>query len=626
MSGIIGYIGPRQIVPVLLHGLRRLEYRGYDSAGLAVADEGRVHVRRAAGKLRQLEEVIRLHPLDGTYGIGHTRWATHGRPTVENAHPHCDCSGRLAVVHNGIVENYLTLKHRLLEEGHTFRTETDTEVIAHLIEKQLAEQMAEGSDPELRLERAVRAALGEMSGVFALAILSADVPETIIAVRCGPPVVIGIGRDEYFVASDALAFLYYTRDVLFLEEGQMAVLTRRGVRVSDLVGNPVTPRVERIGWEPILVEKGGFPHFMLKEIYEQPRALRELMAAHVSSDGRHVRFEEIEMSEEQLRQIRRLQLVGCGGSWHAALAGEFLLEHIARLPTEVDYSSEFRYRDPLLDAGTLVVALSQSGETADTLAAAREARRRGAPVLAICNVRGATLTREVQGTIYLQAGPEIGVAATKTFTAELMALFLLAVYLAEHRGTLDDAQREMLLRDASALPEKLERILARDDEIRDLARELARAPAAFLLGRGLHYPMALEGALLLKELAYMYAEGYPAGEMKHGPNALIDDELPLIAINTRDPASPTSQLLYEKTLANIVEVKAREGRVLGIVTEGDQEVRHVADRLLEIPAASYWLSPILAIVPLQLLAYHVAVLKGCDVDQPRHLAKSVTVE
>jgi glucosamine--fructose-6-phosphate aminotransferase (isomerizing) len=626
MSGIIGYIGPRQIVPVLLHGLRRLEYRGYDSAGLAVADEGRVHVRRAAGKLRQLEEVIRLHPLDGTYGIGHTRWATHGRPTVENAHPHCDCSGRLAVVHNGIVENYLTLKHRLLEEGHTFRTETDTEVIAHLIEKQLAEQIAEGSDPELRLERAVRAALGEMSGVFALAILSADVPETIIAVRCGPPVVIGIGRDEYFVASDALAFLYYTRDVLFLEEGQMAVLTRRGVRVSDLVGNPVTPRVERIGWEPILVEKGGFPHFMLKEIYEQPRALRELMAAHVSSDGRHVRFEEIEMSEEQLRQIRRLQLVGCGGSWHAALAGEFLLEHIARLPTEVDYSSEFRYRDPLLDAGTLVVALSQSGETADTLAAAREARRRGAPVLAICNVRGATLTREVQGTIYLQAGPEIGVAATKTFTAELMALFLLAVYLAEHRGTLDDAQREMLLRDASALPEKLERILARDDEIRDLARELARAPAAFLLGRGLHYPMALEGALLLKELAYMYAEGYPAGEMKHGPNALIDDELPLIAINTRDPASPTSQLLYEKTLANIVEVKAREGRVLGIVTEGDQEVRHVADRLLEIPAASYWLSPILAIVPLQLLAYHVAVLKGCDVDQPRHLAKSVTVE
>jgi glucosamine--fructose-6-phosphate aminotransferase (isomerizing) len=626
MSGIIGYIGPRQIVPVLLHGLRRLEYRGYDSAGLAVADEGRVHVRRAAGKLRQLEEVIRLHPLDGTYGIGHTRWATHGRPTVENAHPHCDCSGRLAVVHNGIVENYLTLKHRLLEEGHTFRTETDTEVIAHLIEKQLAEQMAEGSDPELRLERAVRAALGEMSGVFALAILSADVPETIIAVRCGPPVVIGIGRDEYFVASDALAFLYYTRDVLFLEEGQMAVLTRGGVRVSDLVGNPVTPRVERIGWEPILVEKGGFPHFMLKEIYEQPRALRELMAAHVSSDGRHVRFEEIEMSEEQLRQIRRLQLVGCGGSWHAALAGEFLLEHIARLPTEVDYSSEFRYRDPLLDAGTLVVALSQSGETADTLAAAREARRRGAPVLAICNVRGATLTREVQGTIYLQAGPEIGVAATKTFTAELMALFLLAVYLAEHRGTLDDAQREMLLRDASALPEKLERILARDDEIRDLARELARAPAAFLLGRGLHYPMALEGALLLKELAYMYAEGYPAGEMKHGPNALIDDELPLIAINTRDPASPTSQLLYEKTLANIVEVKAREGRVLGIVTEGDQEVRHVADRLLEIPAASYWLSPILAIVPLQLLAYHVAVLKGCDVDQPRHLAKSVTVE
>ncbi len=626
MSGIIGYVGPRQIVPILLHGLRRLEYRGYDSAGLAVVDEGRLEVRRAAGKLRQLEELIRLQPLDGTYGIGHTRWATHGRPTTENAHPHCDCSGRLAVVHNGIVENYLALRSRLTEEGHAFRTETDTEVIAHLIEKHLQELATSALDPDVRLEKAARAAVRDMTGVFAVALISADVPETIVAVRQGPPVVIGIGREEYFVASDVLALLYYTREVCFLEDGQIAVLMRRGVRIRDLEGNAVTPRLERIGWEPILVEKGGFPHFMLKEIYEQPRALRELLKAHTAADGRSVRFEEIEMDKEQIRQIRTLRLVGCGGSWHAALAGEFLIEHLARLPTEVDYSSEFRYRDPILDEGTLVVALSQSGETADTLAAVREARRHRAPVLALCNGRGATLTREAQGTIFLHAGPEIGVASTKAFTAELMALYLLAVYLGEQRGTLAAEQRERLLREAWMIPEKLERVLAKDDDVRELARQFARAPAAFFLGRGLYYPIALEGALLLKELAYVYAEGYPAGEMKHGPNALIDEHLPIVVINARDPESPLSQLLYEKTLANIIEAKAREGRVLGIVTEGDVEVRQVADGLLEIPVASYWLSPILATVPLQLLAYHTAVLKGCDVDQPRHLAKSVTVE
>ncbi|MCS6817298.1 MAG: glutamine--fructose-6-phosphate transaminase (isomerizing) [Blastocatellia bacterium] len=626
MSGIIGYVGPRQIIPILLHGLRRLEYRGYDSAGLAVVDEGRLEVRRAAGKLRQLEELIRLQPLDGTYGIGHTRWATHGRPTAENAHPHCDCSGRLAVVHNGIVENYLALKHQLAEEGHTFRTETDTEVIAHLIEKYLQEPTTRALDPEVSLEKAVRAAVREMTGVFAMAIISADVPETIVAVRQGPPVVIGLGHEEYFVASDVLALLYYTRDVFFLEDGQIAVLTRRGVRVSDWEGNAVTPRLERIGWEPILVEKGGFPNFMLKEIYEQPRALRELLKAHTSPEGRSVHFEELEMTEEQIRQIRTIRLVGCGGSWHAALAGEFLIEHLARVPTEVDYSSEFRYRDPILEEGTLVVALSQSGETADTLAAVREARRRGAPVLAICNVRGATLTREANGTIFLQAGPEIGVASTKAFTAELMALYLLAIYLAEQRGTLTTEYRERLVREAWLIPEQLERVLAKDDAIRELARSFARVPAAFFLGRGLFYPIALEGALLLKELAYLYAEGYPAGELKHGPNALIEAHLPIVVINARDPESPLSQLLYEKTLANIIEAKAREGRVLGIVTEGDVEVRQVADDLLEIPTTSYWLLPILATVPLQLLAYHTAVLKGCDVDQPRHLAKSVTVE
>ncbi|HXF04570.1 MAG TPA: glutamine--fructose-6-phosphate transaminase (isomerizing) [Blastocatellia bacterium] len=618
MSGIIGYVGNRDIVPLLLGGLRRLEYRGYDSAGIAVGGGGRLEVRRAAGKLRNLEEVVRLHPLDGTYGIGHTRWATHGRPTEQNAHPHCDCTGRIAVVHNGIIENYLTLKNTLAAEGHVFKTDTDTEVIAHLIEK----YSADGSP----LEAAVRRTVRELEGIFALVIISADLPDTLIVVREGSPVVIGVGRDEYFVASDAPAILYHTRDVVFLGDHHLGVITREGVRISDFDGNTVTLPVERIGWDPISVEKGGFPHFMLKEIFEQPRAVRETLARYISSDRRSVVLDDLDVSEDHLRQLRSIRLVACGGSWHAALCGKFMIEALARIPVEVDYSSEFRYRDPILDDRTLVLAVSQSGETADTLAAVREARGKGARVLAICNVRGSTITREVDGTIYTYAGPEIGVASTKAFTTQLVALLLFSLSLGRLREEISHEHAQRLLAALLTVPSHLERLLTKDDRIMALAREFFRASGFFFLGRGINYPIALEGALKLKELSYVYAEGYPAGEMKHGPNALIDEHLPVVAINPRDPESTASRVLYEKTLANIVEVKARDGIVIGVVSEGDEDVRQVADRIIEIPTVPHLLLPILAIVPLQLLAYHIAVLRGCDVDQPRNLAKSVTVE
>jgi glucosamine--fructose-6-phosphate aminotransferase (isomerizing) len=618
MSGIIGYVGDQQIVPVLVGGLRRLEYRGYDSAGIAVVDNGRFEIRKASGKLRNLEEAIRLRPLDGTYGIGHTRWATHGRPTDENAHPHIDCQRRIAVVHNGIIENYLSLKHVLLEEGHVFKTETDTEVIAHLIERQL--------DSGLGVEAAVRQTVREMDGVFALALISADVPDTIFAVRQGPPVVIGLGRNDYFIASDAVAILYYTREVFFLGDRQLSVITRDGVRVSDFDGNTVTPSVERISWNPIQVEKGGFKHFMLKEIYEQPRAIRETVAEYASPESGKVRLDELDISEDTIRQANSLRLVACGGSGHAALAGKFMIEQLARVPTEVDYASEFRYRDPIVDDHTIVVAVSQSGETADTLAAVREARQRGARVLAVCNVLGSTITREAQGTIYTHAGPEIGVASTKAFTAQLAALYLLAIYIGRVRERITDDAARNLIGGLFEIPAKLERVLGQDEPINELARDLYRHQGFFFLGRGINYPIALEGALKLKELSYAHTAGYPAGEMKHGPNALIDEHLPVIVINSLDRQSVASRLLYEKTLANIVEVKARDGRVIAVVTEGDQEVREIADRIIEIPVASQLLSPILASVPLQLLAYHIAVHRGCDVDQPRNLAKSVTVE
>lgn len=620
MCGIVGYVGDKQVVGVILDGLKKLEYRGYDSAGIAVVDDhGDLTIRRAEGKLRNLEEAIRLRPLDGTYGIGHTRWATHGRPTEENAHPHRDCSGHVVVVHNGIIENFLPLKRKLLEEKHTLVTETDTEVIAHLIEKYLKED-------EPTLEGAVRRAVAQLRGIYALAIMSSDEPEKIVAVRQGPPIVIGLGQNEYFVASDVPPVLYHTRDVFFLGDGEMAVLTRDGVTVTDFEGNPVSPAVQRITWDPIAAEKGGFKHYMLKEIYEQPRAVRDTTIGRVSQTTGRVYLDEMEITEAEFRQFTSVKAIACGTSLHAAMAGKYMLEELARIPVEIDYASEFRYRNPLLDEKTLVVAISQSGETADTIAAVRESKEKGAKILSICNVQGSMLTRESHGTVLTHAGPEIGVASTKAFTSQMTVLYLLALHLGQQRGVVTAEQSLAHVRELNSLPVKMETLLNCDDQVEKLAREFHRAHDFLYLGRGINYPIALEGALKLKEISYIHAEGYPAGEMKHGPNALIDEDLPVVVVCTRDENSDASKLRYEKTLSNMVEVKARDGVVIAVVTEGDNDARQIADHVIEIPSASDLTSPILSIIPLQLLAYHIGVRRGCDVDQPRNLAKSVTVE
>ncbi len=617
MCGIVGYIGEQRAVPIILEGLKRLEYRGYDSAGLAVfcADD-KLEVRRAKGKLRNLEDAIRLSPVEGSFGIGHTRWATHGRPTEENAHPHRDCKGDIVVVHNGIVENYLALKKRLQAEGHVFKTETDTEIIAHLVEKHF----------KGNLEEAVRGAVKELAGVFALAVISRSDPNKIVAARSGPPVVIGIGDNEYFVASDVPAILNHTQDMFFLADGDMAILTKEGVRLSDFNGRPVTRQVSHVLWNPIEAEKGGYQHFMLKEIFEQPRAVRDTTLGRVGQETGRIFLDEMDISQAAFARFRQVKIIACGTSWHAGLAGKFMIERLARLPVEVDYGSEFRYRDPIVPDDTLTVVISQSGETADTLAAQREAKQKGSQTLAVCNVVGSMITREASGTIYTHAGPEIGVASTKAFTCQLTALFILAMHLGQANGRLDESTSRCLVQELLRIPGKLESVLSHDAVYESLARTLHHAKDALFLGRGIHYPIALEGALKLKEISYIHAEGYPAGEMKHGPNALIDENLPVVVLATHDPASDDSRVLYEKTLSNVQEVKAREGVVVAIVTEGDEEVRKSADHVIEIPASTDLLSPILEIVPLQLLAYHIAVRRGCDVDQPRNLAKSVTVE
>ncbi|HEX7998350.1 MAG TPA: glutamine--fructose-6-phosphate transaminase (isomerizing) [Pyrinomonadaceae bacterium] len=620
MCGIVGYVGNKQVVPVIIDGLRKLEYRGYDSAGIAVVDEGHdLEIRRAEGKLRNLEEAIRLQPLDGTYGIGHTRWATHGRPTEENAHPHRDCTGRVVVVHNGIIENYLQLKERLRASDHRFVTETDTEVVAHLIEEYLK--------VERSFEGAVRRAVLDLHGIFALSIISADEPDTIIAVRQGPPVVIGLGDGEFFVASDIPPILQHTRDIFFLGDGEIAVLTRDAVRVTDFEGNGVEPTQQRITWDPIMAEKGGFKHFMLKEIYEQPRAVRDTVQGRVSLDTGRIFLDEMKnITEADFKRFTSIKIAACGTSWHAGLAGKYMIEQLARVPVEVDYASEFRYRDPVLDEETLTLVISQSGETADTIAALREAKERGAKVLAVCNVQGSMIMREADGTILTHAGPEIGVASTKAFTAQMIALYLFGLYLGQLRGTLTQDEARHHAQQLAELPVKLEHLLNESDSIEELAKEFFRSTDFLYLGRGINFPVALEGALKLKEISYIHAEGYPAGEMKHGPNALIDERLPVVIINTREEGNRASELRYEKTHSNIVEVKAREGVVLSILTEGDTMSSVVSDHIIELPPASDLLSPILAVIPLQLLAYHIAVRRGCDVDQPRNLAKSVTVE
>ncbi|MDX6712928.1 MAG: hypothetical protein QOH96_3944 [Blastocatellia bacterium] len=619
MCGIVGYVGNKQVVPVILDGLRKLEYRGYDSAGIAVVDEGHhLEIRRAEGKLRNLEESIRLQPLDGTYGIGHTRWATHGRPTEENAHPHRDCTGRIIVVHNGIIENYLQLKERLRLGDHRFVTETDTEVVAHLIEEYLKDGRG--------FEEAVRKAIQDLRGIFALSIISADELDTVIAVRQGPPVVIGLGDGEYFVASDIPPILQHTRDIFFLGDGEIAVLTKDSVRVTDFYGSPVEPQQQRITWDPIMAEKGGFKHFMLKEIYEQPRAIRDTVQGRISLDTGRVYLDEMNITESEFKRFTSIKIAACGTSWHAGLAGKYMIEQLARVPVEVDYASEFRYRDPVLDANTLLLVISQSGETADTIAALREASERGSKVLAICNVQGSMIMREADGTILTHAGPEIGVASTKAFTSQMIALYLFGLYLGQVRGVLGAEEAKHHAQQLAELPVKIEHLLNGSDEIEELAKEFFRSTDFLYLGRGINFPVALEGALKLKEISYIHAEGYPAGEMKHGPNALIDERLPIVVINTREEGNKASELRYEKTHSNIVEVKAREGVVISVLTEGDEISSSVSDHIVEIPDSSDLLSPILSIIPLQLLAYHIAVRRGCDVDQPRNLAKSVTVE
>jgi glucosamine--fructose-6-phosphate aminotransferase (isomerizing) len=624
MCGIVGYVGKKQVVPVIIDGLRRLEYRGYDSAGIAVAGNGDgLQVRRAEGKLRNLEEVIRAKPLDGTYGIGHTRWATHGRPSEENAHPHRDCTGRIVVVHNGIVENYLSLKRKLIEEGHKFTTETDTEVIAHLVEKYF---LKTGNGHRPPLEDAVRKAVKELTGVFALSVIAADDPNKIVAARNGPPAVIGLGKDEYFVASDVPAILYHTRDLFFLGDGDLAVITAAGVKLTDFDGTPVERKIQHVTWDPIMAEKGGFKHFMLKEIYEQPRAVKDTTLGRVSQDTGHIFLEEMEITEGEFRAAKKINIAACGTSWHAGQAGKFMIESLARIPVEVDYASEWRYRDPIIPSDTITLLITQSGETADTIAAQREAKAKGSKTLAICNVVGSMVTREAQGTIYTHAGPEIGVASTKAFTAQLTALYLFALYLGQVRGTLTPEQLKSEVHELTRLPGKLEQILTHEEKCEELAKTYSRAQDFLFLGRGIHYPIALEGALKLKEVSYIHAEGYPAGEMKHGPNALIDESLPVVIVATRDPNDPLSVVRYEKTMSNLKEVKARSGQVIALATEGDEEIKEAADHVIYVPSAPEELAPILEIVPLQLLAYHIAVRRGCDVDQPRNLAKSVTVE
>jgi glucosamine--fructose-6-phosphate aminotransferase (isomerizing) len=606
MCGIMGYIGGENAVPILLEGLKRLEYRGYDSAGIAVINGGQLAIRKAVGKLKNLEGVVWGNPPSGTIGIGHTRWATHGRVTELNAHPH-ETEG-FVLVHNGIIENYLVLKEKLIAEGHTFQTETDTEIIVHLIAKYFAGD----------LTSAVHHALREVIGAYAIAVLSTDDPNTVVGARSGCPLVVGLGQGAYFLASDVPAVLNYTREVIFLDDGEVATLTREGVRVTTLNGNAVRKDVRHVTWDPIMAEKGGYKHFMLKEIFEQPRAVLDTFRGRVIPETGTAMLDLGSMARS-LAEIDRILLVACGTSWHAALIGKYTLEEMARIPVEVDYGSEFRYRQPVLDQRTLFVGLSQSGETADTIAAAREAKRLGAAVIAISNVMDSTLAREADGVFYTHAGPEIGVAASKTFTTQLISMYLLGMALGRQRDTLSEAQGKKLAQDLLQIPRLMEAVLEQEEAVAELARQFATKRDFLFLGRGLLYPIALEGALKLKELSYIHAEGYAGGEMKHGPIALIDQEVPVVIL------APRSHV-YDKILSNLEEIKARDGIVIAVGTEGDDELKRHAHHVLYLPDVPELLQPLLAVLPLQLLAYHIAVRRGCDVDQPRNLAKSVTVE
>jgi len=610
MCGIVGYVGHRTCLPILVEGLKRLEYRGYDSAGVAVQENGSIQVVKAAGKIRELESRLARVHLTGTAGVAHTRWATHGAPNDVNAHPHTDASGAVALVHNGIIENYSVLKNALQAEGYRFRTETDTEVLAVLISKYLKRG--------LKLEQAVGKALADVEGTYGIAVMCASEPGTLVGARKGSPLVVGVSDGEYFLASDVAPIVEHTRQVVYLDDGEMAVLSPDGFHTATIEHERVDKMVHEVDWDLAQIEKGGFDHFMLKEIFEQPESVRNSMRGRINSDEGLARLGGLNMTPEETREIRRLIILACGTSWHAGLIGEYMIEEHARIPVEVEYASEFRYRNPIVDEGTAVVVISQSGETADTLAAMREAQRKGARSLGIVNVVGSTIARESGGGVYIHAGPEIGVASTKAFTSQVSVLALLTLALGRQREMSRETGIEVA-RELEAIPGKIEAILKRNDAVRRIA-ELYKHHNNFLyLGRGYNLPVALEGALKLKEISYIHAEGYPAAEMKHGPIALIDDNMPVVFICTRDSA-------YDKVMSNMSEVRARAGRIIAVATEGDTEVVTRADHVIYVPQTLPMLQPMLSVVPLQLLAYHIAVLRGCDVDQPRNLAKSVTVE
>ena len=610
MCGIVGYVGHRDAVSFILPGLRRLEYRGYDSAGIATVSKMALDVRKTAGKIADLETLLAADPPQGTLGVGHTRWATHGRPSDANAHPHLDCQSQVAIVHNGIIENYRELRKALVADGHRFRSQTDTEVIVHLIERYQTNGLA----------GAVLRAVRDLQGAYAVACIASNAPDTLVAFRRGSsPLVIGFGHEEMFVASDIPALLGQTREILVLDEGELAVVTPEGLTLRTLDGVPIRRHPSTVPWEGEAAEKAGYPHFMLKEIFEQPEAIRNTLRERVDPEGPDVRIPELGLKDRELAGLNRLCFVACGSSWHAALVGKYLVEAFARLPVEVDIASEFRYRHPVLDSRVLTVPISQSGETADTLAALREARDQGSRAVAICNVVGSSLAREADGVVYTRAGIEIGVASTKAFTAQLAAVTLLALKLGLARDLVDPALVRQVVKGLSELPDLMSVVLGQSDAIRRVAERFVACDHFLYLGRGLHFPLALEGALKLKEISYIHAEGYPAGEMKHGPIALIDARMPVVAIAPRGAT-------YEKMTSNIEEVKARDGVVIAVATEGDEEIEAKADLVIPIPPSLEWLQPILIALALQLLAYHLGVLRGCNVDQPRNLAKSVTVE
>ncbi len=613
MCGIVGYTGPRDCLPILIGGLERLEYRGYDSAGVAVVtgdspDDYSLEIRKEEGKLQGLKDLVEAQPVSGTFGIAHTRWATHGAPNQINAHPHTDETDHIALVHNGIIENCDALREMLKTKGHTFHTETDTEVLCHLV----------GEYWDGSLEKAVAAALRIVEGAYGIAVISDLDPGKIVGARKGSPLVVGVGDGEYFVASDVAAILSHTNQVIYLADEEMVVVTRRGFRTQTLNEIPIAKDVEEITWELSQAEKGGYEHFMLKEIFEQPRCIQNAIRGRLEDDGWRAHIGGLNISDEELARVERVVFLACGTSWHAAMIGEYMIEEYCRLPVEVEYASEFRYRDPVIDGKTLVLVISQSGETADTLAAMREAQRRGAMALGICNVVGSTIAREADGGMYIHAGPEIGVASTKAFTSQVATLAVLTLHLARIHGLSDEPARS-LIHGLRRIPDQMEAILADASHCRVVAEKYAHHANCLYLGRGYNFPVALEGALKLKEISYVHAEGYPAAEMKHGPIALIDENMPVVFICTKDRA-------YDKIKSNMAEVKARSGRIIAVATEGDTHVEGIADDVFYIPQTIDALVPLLSVLPLQLYSYYVAVLRGCNVDQPRNLAKSVTVE